>query len=65
MNFVQLSIQVKDYSKTGKDEHLGSFAARINDMQEGKNYIFQLQLENNFFFQATEGFFSVITPEEN
>ena len=31
-----INVQVKDHSKTGKDEHLGSFAARINDMQEGK-----------------------------
>ena len=31
---------MKDHSKTGKDEHLGSFAARINDMQEGKHGYF-------------------------
>ena len=33
--------KVKDHSKTGKDEHLGSFAARINDMQEGESEHFE------------------------
>jgi len=35
-----LELKVKDHSKTGKDEHLGSFAARINDMQEGYRRVF-------------------------
>merc|ERR1719206_709987 len=35
-----LELKVKDHSKTGKDEHLGSFAARINDMQEGYRQAF-------------------------
>ena len=43
---------MKDHSKTGKDEHLGSFAARINDMQEGKHENFPVSSSNlqfNFF----------------
>merc|ERR1719481_1741134 len=30
-----LDIKVKDHSRSGKDEHLGSFAARIKDLQQG------------------------------
>ena len=29
-------LQVKDHSNTGKDQHLGSYAIRIKDIQEGK-----------------------------
>merc|ERR1719206_142279 len=30
-----LDLKVKDHSRTGKDQHLGSYAIRIMDMQEG------------------------------
>ena len=48
--------KVKDHSKTGKDEHLGSFAARINDMQEGESEHFETMkifiLEFLFYFSG-------------
>jgi len=30
-----LDLKVKDHSHSGKDYHLGSFAARVTDLQEG------------------------------
>ena len=43
-----INLQVKDHSKTGKDEHLGSFAARISDMQEGKQPVSSFTFQTNF-----------------
>ena len=43
-----INVQVKDHSKTGKDEHLGSFAARISDMQEGKQPVSSFTFQTNF-----------------
>ena len=57
-----INLQVKDHSKTGKDEHLGSFAARISDMQEGKHQFHLLLFK--LTFQATDEFSSVTIPEE-
>ena len=52
--------KVKDHSKTGKDEHLGSFAARINDMQEGESEHFEtmkiFKLDFFLFFRLSTGF---------
>ena len=51
---------MKDHSKTGKDEHLGSFAARINDMQEGESEHFETMkifvLLFFIFFRLSTGF---------
>ena len=35
MNTDVCCVQVKDHSHSNKDLHLGSFAARVEDMQEG------------------------------
>ena len=43
-----INLQVKDHSKTGKDEHLGSFAARVSDMQEGKQPVSSFTFQTNF-----------------
>ena len=33
---IPILCQVKDQSKKGRDEHLGSFAARVVDIQQGE-----------------------------
>ena len=61
--------KVKDHSKTGKDEHLGSFAARINDIQEGESEHFETMkifiLEFFFIFQVIDGLSSATIREKN
>ena len=58
--------QVKDHSKTGKDEHLGSFAARINDMQEGESEHFETRKTFVIFiFQVIDGLSSATIREKN
>ena len=49
-------IQVKDHSKTGKDEHLGSFAARINDIQEGESEHFETVKSSVILLFAFSGY---------